>query len=90
MSHKYSGGLKLGLRAHGYLCFTCAFIMLYYLFLAVLLSPAGKGLTSCLSVCDVFLCFVTFQNGVSGQEWYFIVSIPDLCLRPYLFYKLKS
>ena len=35
-------------------------------------------------VCDVFLCFVTFPYGVTGQVWYLIVSISDLCIVPYL------
>ena len=30
---------------------------------------------------EIFSCvFVTFPYGVSGQVWYLIVSIPDLCL----------
>ena len=28
-------------------------------------------------------CFVTFPYGISGQVWYLIVSIPDLCLPLY-------
>ena len=33
----------------------------------------------------MFSCvFVTFPCGVLGQVWYLIVSIPDLCLLPYL------
>ena len=32
----------------------------------------------------MFSCvFVTFPNGVLGQVWHLIVSIPDLCLLPY-------
>ena len=31
-------------------------------------------------VCDVFLCFVTFQCGVLGHVWYLFVSIPDLLI----------
>ena len=31
-------------------------------------------------LCDVFLCFVTFPYGVSGQHWKLMVSISDLCL----------
>ena len=36
-------------------------------------------------VCDVFLCICHFpiRNGVLGQVWYLIVSIPDLCLLSY-------
>ena len=34
----------------------------------------------------MFSCiFVTFPYGVLAQMWYLIVSIPDLCLLPYLF-----
>ena len=34
----------------------------------------------------MFSCdFVTFTYGVLVQMWYLIVSIPDLCLLPYLF-----
>ena len=33
----------------------------------------------------MFICvFVTFPCGVMGQVWYLIVSIPDLCLLPYI------
>ena len=27
---------------------------------------------------------VTFPYGVQGQVWYLIISIPDLCILPYL------
>ena len=43
----------------------------------------GKGRPLGSLVCDVFLCFVTFPDGVLGQVWYLIVSIPDLCLLSY-------
>ena len=37
-----------------------------------------------LSLVLMFPCvFVTFPYVVSGQVWYLIDSIPDLCLRPY-------
>ena len=61
-------------------------LSLYY-FLVCSLQPRyhllAKGWPLGLLVCDVSLCFVTFPYGVSGQVWYLIVSIPDLCL---LFY----
>ena len=42
----------------------------------------------------MFSCvFVAFPYGVLGQEWYLIVSIPDLCSLPYfdkVFYKPKN
>ena len=59
-----------------YLCFTFVFIMLFCLFLAALRLPAGKGLAPVMFSC----VFVT-------PIWclgYLIVSIPDLCLLPYL------
>ena len=32
-------------------------------------------------LCVLFPCvFVTFPNGVSGEVWYLIASIPGLCL----------
>ena len=35
-------------------------------------------------VCVIFFCvFFTFPYGVLDQVWYFIVSIPGLCLLPY-------
>ena len=35
-------------------------------------------------LCVMLFCiFVTFPHGVSGQVWYLIVSIPDLCLLLY-------
>ena len=63
-----------------HLCYLChVFVMLSRLFIAVLWSPAGKGLTFCLlfvmSNCD----YVTFPCGILGQVWYSIVLIPDLC-----------
>ena len=43
----------------------------------------GKGWPLDSLVCCVFLCFVTFPYGVSGQVLYLVVSIPDLCLPLY-------
>ena len=54
--------------------------MLSRLFIAALWSPAGKGLTSCLSFVRFNFVFVTFPYGILGQVWYLIVSIPDLLL----------
>ena len=50
--------------------------MLLRLSIAVLLSPAGKGLTSKLSFVTFNCIFVTFPC-IFGQMWYLIVSIPD-------------
>ena len=49
------------------------------LFIDALLSPAGKGLTSWLSLVMSYCVFVIFPYGLLGQVWYLIVSIPDLC-----------
>ena len=63
-----------------HLCYLClVFVMLSRLFIAVLRSPAGEGLTSLLFF-EMFNCvFVTFPCGILGQVWYLILSIPDLC-----------
>ena len=66
-----------------FLLFFLIFVMLSCLFIAALLSSAGKGLTSWLScVCFFFFFFFFFDTilyGVSGQLWYLIVLIPDRC-----------
>ena len=44
----------------------------------------GKGDLLAL-LCVSFSCvFVTFPYGILDQVWYLIVSIPDLCILPYL------
>ena len=62
-----------------YLCFVS--VILSFLFLAALWSPAGKRATSWL-FC-MYCVLITFPHGVLGQVCYLIVSIPDLCLLPY-------
>ena len=62
------------------LCLSC--------FLVCSLQPCGhllgKDWPLGSVVPGVFLCvFFTFLCGVLGQVWYFIVSIPDLCLLSY-------
>ena len=58
--------------------------MLSCLFLVALWSPLGGGWPLGF-LCVMFSCaFVTFPYGVLGQVWYLIVSIPDLCLFPYI------
>ena len=67
-----------------YLCVMFVFVMPYCLFLAALLSPAGKGLTSWLScVLYCLFVFVTFPYGVLVQVWYLVVLITDICLTLY-------
>ena len=53
--------------------------MLLCLLIAVLWSPAGKGLTSRLLFVVLNCVVVTFPLGTLGQIWYLIVSIPELC-----------
>ena len=64
------------------LCLLCLCVLL---FTCALWSPAGKGLTSCLSFAVSNCEFVTFPL-VSwvDQVWYMIVSFPDLCNPTYL------
>ena len=57
--------------------------MLSCLFIAVLWSPAGKGLTSRLLFVMFNCVFVTFPCGTLRQVWYLIVPIPDLCRLSY-------
>ena len=47
-----------------YLCFMFVFVMLACLFLTVLWSPAGKGLTSLLSNVSCVLVFLSFTHMV--------------------------
>ena len=37
-------------------------------------------------LCVFFLLFLTFPHDVSGQVWYLIASIPNLCLLLYFSY----
>ena len=59
-------------------------VMLSCLFFAALWSPAGTGLTSWLSLRDIFFRFATFLCGFLGQVWHLIASITELCFLPYL------
>ena len=53
-----------------YLCYKClVFAMLLRLFIAALLSPAGKGLISLLLFVMFNGVFVTFPCGILGQVW---------------------
>ena len=67
-----------------HLCYVClVFVILSRLFIAVLKSQAGKGLTS-WRLFVMFNCvFVTFPYGILGQVCYLIASIPDLCRLSY-------
>ena len=66
-----------------YLCLE--FLMLLRLFMAALLSPAGKGLTSWLLLVMIIGFFFTFPCGILGQVWYLSVSFPDLCRLSYVY-----
>ena len=68
-----------------HLCYLChVFAMLLHLFNAALWSQARKGLTSCVLFVMLNCVFVTFPCGILGHVWYLIISIPDLCLPPFL------
>ena len=63
-----------------HLCYYCLSLCLHaYLFIDVLWSPVGKGLTLWLSFLMCNCEVVTFPCGILGQVWSLIVSIPDLC-----------
>ena len=77
-------------KAVPFLCGSFVFYVSMFscLFIAVLWSPAGKGLNSWLLLAivgDVYCIFVTFPCGILGQMWYLIVSFPDLCHLSYLY-----
>ena len=62
-----------------YLCFVFMFVILSFLFLTAMCSPAGKGLNFWLYLLEMFSCvFVTFPYGVLCRVRYLIVSIPNL------------
>ena len=79
-------GSTLFVDPFSYSCFTLCFITLSCLFLAVLWSPAWKGLTSLLSCVRCFPAVFSLPYCVSGQVWYLIWLIPDLCLLLYFTY----
>ena len=57
--------------------FCLVFAMSLCAFICALWSPAGKGLTSWLSLWCLSLS-LSLPIGILGQVWYLIVSIPDL------------
>ena len=61
-----------------YLCLV--FVMLSHLFIAVLWSPEGKGLTSWLLFV---MLIVILLFGILEQVWYLVISIPDSCCLSY-------
>ena len=60
----------------------CLLCLCARLFMCARWSPAGKGLTSCLTFVVYNSEFVA-SIGILGQVWYLIVSIPDLCTLTY-------
>ena len=62
----------------------CVIIMLLRLFVAALLSPAGKALTTWFLFVMFNCVFVSFPCGILGHVWYLIVSILDLCRLSYI------
>ena len=77
--------LSLFVAPFCHLCFVFVFVILSFLFLAALWSPAGKGLTFWLLCVVCISCvFVIFPYDVQGQVWYLILSISDLYFLPYL------
>ena len=62
------------------------FISILYLNKFILGDFAAMDLLALLFVM-VYCVFVTFPYGVLGQVWYLIVSIPDLYLLLYIFWR---
>ena len=59
------------------------FVILSCLFFTNLWSPAGKGLTSCSHVLDVFFCFNHFPISCYGSGVVLDLSKFDICLFTY-------
>ena len=65
--------------------------MLHFCLYYIVLSGSCSLVVTCWEkadllalLCIMFSCvFVTFPFGVSGQVWYLIVAIPDLCVLLY-------
>ena len=72
-----------------YSCFTIVFIIHVppWLYLAALLSPAGKRLNSWLSVSDAIVCFCHSDSPIWCLRSGVVLglSIPDLCLLLYFY-----
>ena len=66
--------------------FVFVFVILSYLCHTALLAPAGKRTDFLALLYVMFSCVsVTFPYAILGQVCYLIVSIPDLCILPYVF-----
>ena len=63
--------------------FVFVFVILSFCSLQPCDNLLGKAGPLGSLVCDVFLYFVIFPHGFTGQVWYLIVLMPDLCLLPY-------
>ena len=71
------------------LCFCsvlCLLCLCARLFNCTLWSPAGKGLTSWLSICE----FVTFPFWYPGSGVVLDCTVPDLCTLTYFVFSSKS
>ena len=60
------------------------FVMLSHLFIAALCSPAGKGLTSGISLVMFNCVFVSFPCGILGQAGVVLDCIDSRSLPPFL------
>ena len=78
-------------------CFFCGSFCVIYVSRFVFTVPCSLVITgweradllALPLVFDISLCFVSFPYGGSGQVWYLIVSIPDLCLLLYFYTRCK-
>ena len=78
--HLPGRGFQGGTSFVNLLCYLClVFVMLSCLFIAVLWSSTGKGLTYWFLFMMFYCNFVTFPCGNLRQVWYLIVMIPDPC-----------
>ena len=65
-------------------CSLCLFLLCCLSDHCILVMTFWERVDLLALLCVMFSCvFVTCLYGVSGQVWYLIVSIPDLCLLAY-------
>ena len=70
-----------------YLCFVCICHTVFSVPCSLLITCLERADFLSILYLYFLVFFVIFPYGVLGQVWYFIVSIPDICLFPYC-YKL--
>ena len=91
---KPSSGFLLAVPGLFFFCGSFLLVLFHFCLYCTVMSVHCSLVTTCLERARHFAflyvmvpcVFVTFLYDISGQVWYLIVSIPDLCLLLYLVY----